>query len=300
MIRFFRALPLHFKSAFKSIGRRFGSAVSSMFAVTITLILMSLFVTVAFNVDSFTKSIENSIRIFARIDLVVPDEQHIQIEDQIKAIPGIAKVQYSSRDEQFDIFVNSDIGGEAYESLRGKHQLQAAYYIDVTDPSQMESVSAQIRQIEGIHDVDFGGDDATGLIDAFNSIRLGGSIFVGALCILAMFLISNTINMNINARKDEIGIMRQVGASNAFIKIPFLLEGIILGALGSILPIVLTIFGYQYLFGYMGGQLFSPMFKMIEIYPFVTYVSLGLLGVGMLVGFIGSLVSVNKSLRWKR
>ncbi|MPN58649.1 Cell division protein FtsX [bioreactor metagenome] len=94
--------------------------------------------------------------------------------------------------------------------------------------------------------------------------------------------------------------MRSVGAKNGFIRAPFVVEGIIIGALGSIIPIFATIFGYIYLYAQLGGKLISNIFVLISPHPFVLYISIMLLVVGMLVGLIGSFLSVTKYLRWKR
>ena len=118
--------------------------------------------------------------------------------------------------------------------------------------------------------------------------------------ILAIFLIANTIKLTIYARSNEIAIMRDVGATNGFIRAPFVVEGMIIGALGAIIPILFTVFGYIFLYDKLGGVLFSEMFKLTPPHPFVLQLSLILLGIGMVVGLIGSFMSVTKYLRWKR
>ena len=94
--------------------------------------------------------------------------------------------------------------------------------------------------------------------------------------------------------------MRNVGATNGFIKMPFMIEGMMIGVIGAILPILLTIFGYSYVYNALNGVLLIPMFRMQPVIPFAVYVSLALLATGMIVGMLGSFFAVNKYLRWKR
>ena len=135
------------------------------------------------------------------------------------------------------------------------------------------------------------------MVAAMINIRRFGGIFVLALGVLAVFLIQNTIKLTIYARQDEIDIMRNVGATNGFIRAPFVWEGIITGILGAILPILLTIYGYQFAYNLVHGVMFSSMFKMIAPVPYIYYISAVLLGIGILVGLIGSWLSVTRYLR---
>ncbi len=121
-----------------------------------------------------------------------------------------------------------------------------------------------------------------------------------ALLLLTIFLIQNTIKLTIFARNEEISIMRIVGAKNGYIRAPFLVEGIIIGILGSVIPILFTIFGYIYIYRISGGVVLSNIFTLIAPNPFVIYVSLGLVGLSIVVGFVGSFFSVTKYLRWTR
>ena len=118
-----------------------------------------------------------------------------------------------------------------------------------------------------------------------------------ALVIVTAFLITNTIKITIFSRKREIEIMRLVGSSNINIKVPFILEGLFLGLMGSIVPIILTVFGYNKLYEKFDGQLFSPFIKLIVPEPFVYNISLILVGIGILVGMFGSYTAVKKHLK---
>ena len=153
---------------------------------------------------------------------------------------------------------------------------------------------------EGIYEVNYGGQSTISIVSAMALIRKVGGVLVLGLSLLAIFLIQNTIKLTITARAREIAIMRNVGATNGFIRSPFLIEGIIIGILGALVPIGLTIWAYYALYQYTGGVLISNMFHLVQPYPFVIYVSAVLLVIGVLVGLIGSYISVTRYLRWKR
>ena len=118
-----------------------------------------------------------------------------------------------------------------------------------------------------------------------------------ALVLVTLFLITNTIKITIYSRKKEIEIMRLVGASNFSIKQPFVIEGFVLGLLGSLIPIGITLYGYSALYNRFNGQLFSPFIKLIPPVPFVYTASLVLLAIGILVGMFGSWRAVKKYLK---
>lgn len=291
----------HFKAAVTNIRRNFAMSISSSVAVFITLTLILLFVVLAANINTMSNKVESSVEIFAQIDQVVSEDQYSALQSQLEAIPNVKKVTFSSKEDQKKKFLASDLGGKEYKVMfKEGNPLSAAFYVEATSGRYVGSVAKKCTKIEGITSAEFGGESATQMLEAFNSIKIGGTIFVVALCFLAIFLISNTIKITIQARKEEIGIMRNVGASNTFIKIPFMFEGMLIGLMGAILPALIAIFGYGIAYDSMNGIMFSTLFPLIKPIPFVIILAVGLAVLGMLVGIIGSYLSVNKNLKWKR
>ena len=151
-----------------------------------------------------------------------------------------------------------------------------------------------------VDDAMYGGNSISQMVSMINTIRTGIVVFVVLLGMLAIFLISNTIKMGIYSRANEISIMRNVGATNLFIKMPFVFEGMLMGLFGSVIPCILTYFGYRQLYTSMGGRLFSNVFSFQPISPFVFQIMGILIIGGMLVGMIGSFISTTRYLHWKR
>lgn len=305
MIQFFKSLPYHIKAAFKSIFRHMALSISAASAVTVTLVLVATFMLVALNISNFTRNIEDSVKIHVKIEQTYEDDEIAALGNQIHQIDGVSNVQYSDKDSEMDAFLEyiQETGGTPsfYESYRGENNpLRDAFIIEVDEPENIEQIAEEIRALDGVETAEYGGASAKTMLDAFDSIRAGGAIFIIALSVLAMFLISNTIKMTIYARMEEISIMRNVGAANWFIKTPFMIEGMVIGLAGAILPILFTIFGYNALYNIIDGVLFTEMFALYPTIPFTLQVSGILALMGMLVGLFGSFFSVNKYLRWKR
>ncbi|MBR3839684.1 MAG: permease-like cell division protein FtsX [Erysipelotrichales bacterium] len=302
MIKFFRNIPRHFKEARNGIVRNFAMTLSSASAVTVTLVLIGAFLLVAVNLDSFMTSVEEGVQIHVRIEDTVSEDKISSLQASVEAISGVRSVVYSDKDSELDALIEVyGEEGELFETYRGDaNPLKRAFVVEVTDGLLIDEVTAKIEAVPGIFSALYGGSSIIEMMSAFENIKSGGIIFVLILSALAVFLISNTIKLTIFARQDEIRIMRLVGASNGYIRTPFLLEGIFIGLLGAILPIGLVYFGYTYLYTVTGGYFFTPLFTLITPQPFLMYISGALAGIAIIVGLIGSYISVSRYLWWKR
>lgn len=299
MIRFLRALPIHFKSAVQGLIRHSATAFSAISAVTVTLILMSLFMLLTGNIDSFTRNIESDFKIHTSIDSLQTQEQIDALQAQIEKMDGVKSVVFSSKENEIEELMK--VNKKMFEMYQGDgNPMPNAFIIEVYESKQIDSVSNLLDEMEGVDKSEYGGDSVSVMIRLFESIRNGGLIFVSALGLLAIFLISNTIRMTIYARKVEIGIMRNVGAGNWYIRIPFIFEGMFIGLIGAIIPVLFTYFGYEYLYNALDGQFLTSMFIMREVNPFAITICLVLTISGIVVGMIGSFLAVSKYLRWKR
>jgi cell division transport system permease protein len=292
------------KEGFSGVGRHLAMAISSAIAVTITLIIISLFIIFSYNVQNFTKNIESSMEISVMVDYNYEDSaKEDAIQKSIEAIDGVKKVTYSNKDQEFQYYIDSfddEKTKEAFEPFKDDNPMHDAFYVEAASGDQITEIASEIQKIEGVAEVNYGGQSTVSMVDTMAMVRKIGGFLVIGLTLLAIFLIQNTIKLTISARKDEITIMRNVGATNSFIRSPFVIEGIIIGVLGSIIPIALTVWGYTTLYQQSGGVLVSNMFKLVKPNPYIFYLAGILLGIGVVVGFVGSLLSVNRYLRWKR
>ena len=267
-------------------------SLSAASAVTITLVLLAVFLVLAGNISLFTSSIEEDLSIHAVLSTDIKEEADIQsIEKEIQSIDGVKQVRYSTPEEELELYIEEQ--GEEFAMFRGEENpLTGAFFITVKKADQIASITKQVQQVAGIRQAVYGGTSVSDMINMLNTVRFGGMIFIVLLALLALFLISNSIKMTIYARNREISIMRNVGATNGYIKVPFMLEGMIIG--------FIAYFGYRYLFDVMGGQIFSNMFSLQPVMPFTLEICAILIVAGMLVGLFGSFFSTTKYLHWKR
>ena len=295
--RFFR----HIKEGFIGVRRHFAMAISSASAVTITLTMIGVFAVLVSNVAFLTQEIEQSISLVALIDYDVTDQTQLNsMKKQIENMDGVLSVEYRTKEQEFDYY-NEQYPDmvEFSELYREDNPFHDVYIVSLTEGSNMSTIKTNIGKINGISSVEDGGTNTYRLINILQETRLAGAIFVLALVLLAIYLIYNTIKVTIATRKDEIIIMRNVGAKNGYIRAPFLVEGIIIGVIGSIIPIGLIIYGYYRLYNLSGGVL-AGVLSLIPVFPYILYLSLALLLIGIVVGFIGSYISVCKYLRLTR
>ena len=292
--RFFR----HIKEGFIGVGRHFGMSLSSSASVTIALFLVGFFLVVTYNLNIIAQDIEQSISLSALVDYDVTSKTALDtLEKNLLSVEGVKSVEYRSKEDEFNFYVElyPDVR-EFNEKFRDQNPFHDAFLISVEDGSMLESVKAKVQTINGIDSVHDGGSNTYLLIDILQKVRLFGGALIIALTVLAVYLIYNTISITIRARDIEIEIMKNVGAKNGFIRAPFLVEGIIIGILGSIIPIAASIALYLYTYRVSDGVLLG-VFTLVTPYPFLLYLSLVLLGIGVVVGFIGSYLSVSKLLR---
>ena len=297
----FRKIGRSFKEAFWGITHHVAMVISTANAVTITLVLVSVLSLLIANISQITYDVEDDIQLYVKIENEVLDEDIQSIQNKISRIAGVEEIEYSDADNELDRFIAAyGEAGKIYEIYRQDNPLSRVFIIKVANGYSLAELSTQISTVEGIQSVDFGGATVEDFVKLLNGIREVGTIFVIALALLAIFLIYNTIKITINSRKEEIGIMRLVGATNSYIRSPLVLEGMFIGVLGSIIPILLTIFGYNYIYTSLNGQLVSWILKLIDVFPFTLWVSLLVLVAGVTVGVIGSYISATIYLRYKR
>lgn len=294
-----RIIIRNIRDAFKGVFRNFSLSFASISCITITLIVVTVSVILSQNVNNFTRLVEEDVTIVAFIDNELSDEEIDDIKDQISVIDNVDTFEYRTKASITEEIRESS---ETFDSIMKnwsdeENPIQNTFQVKVIDLTKIKDVADQIKEINGITNVQYGEDMVKQLISVFDVVQKICIGAVVALILVTAFLISNTIKITISSRQREIGIMRLIGASNLNIRIPFIIEGLILGILGSIIPIVITIYGYTAIYNNFDGYLFSPFIKLIEPVPFVYTTSLLLLGIGILVGMFGSWRAVRKYLK---
>lgn len=295
-----RACRIFFRSirdAFKSVVRNFSLSFASIMCTTITLILVAVAMVAAANVNNATKLIEDELTVVVYLNGDVTSEQTENIKTELNSYKNVLETTYKSKDEWKLEMSEYDDSFKTVLDYLDENPLNDSFVVKVKDVKKLSETSEFIKGIEGVDTVKYGEGMVENVISVFDVIQKVVLVVVIALVLVTGFLISNTIKLTIFSRRGEIEIMRLVGASNITIKLPFLFEGFIIGVVGSIIPICITIYGYVILYSRMHGKLFSNMIMLIKPYPFVFNISLILLGIGALVGMYGSIKAVRKYLK---
>ncbi len=294
-----RILSRNIRDSFKSVFRNFSLSLASITCITITLVVVAFSIILSYNVNNFTTEIERDVTIVTFLNVDIDDEGRQTVLKEINKLDNIAKVEYESKMTiANEMMESSDVYKNIMSSWTEETSpLQDTYLVKVKDIERISETADQISKIEGVSTLKYGEGMVDKLVSVFDMIRKVSLVAVVALIIVTAFLIANTIKITIFSRRREIDIMRLVGASNINIKIPFVLEGLILGLLGSIIPIIITTYGYVAIYDKMDGQVFSSVIKLVEPTPFVYEISILLVIIGMIVGMFGSWRAVKKYLK---
>ena len=299
-----RAIRIFFRSiseSFKSVFRNFSLSLASISCITITLILVGFSMILSFNVNNFTSEIEKDLNIVIFLDRDVDDKDIEQVKNEILRIENVNEKELVFNSKN-DVKESMQEESEIFESVLSNYTeetnpLQDTYLVKVDNIELIGETADRIKKIDHVDIVKYGEGAVEELVKIFDIVKNVTYVVVIALVVVTAFLITNTIKITIQSRKREIEIRRLVGASNAFIRQPFFFEGIILGVLGSIIPVLVCCVGYKYLFDKLGGQLFTAIIKLVSPNSIIYLIMVVLVAVGALVGAFGSYLSVRKYLK---
>ncbi len=298
-MKLFRMLGRSIRDALKSVIRNFSLSLASISCITITLIIVAVAIIASMNVQNFTKEIEKDMTIVVFLDNDTTEEETEEIAEKIKKLDNVSKYTFQTKKEvKEQMQQESEVFNAVLENWKDEDSpLKDTFQVKVKDIEKIKSTATKIEKMKNVAVVRYGEGMVDQMVTAFTSIQKVTYGIVLALVLVTIFLIINTIKLTISARKREISIMRLVGASNFTIKTPFIIEGMILGMFGSIVPILITMFGYTAFYKHFNGHLFSELIKLILPEPFIYQTSLVVLGIGILVGMIGSASAVRKYLK---
>lgn len=288
-------LKRHLRESFKSIGRNRWMTFASISAVTVTLLIVGVFITMMMNLNKIATNLEEDVEIKVLVDLAADEAAIDELEKKLKDNPKLTEVAFSSNEEELEIMIKGY--GEEFALYKQGNPLRHVFYVKATDPQETIAVAKEIEEYDYTFEVKYGEGKVEKLFNVLNTGRNVGLVLMIALLFTAMFLISNTIRITIVARKREIEIMKLVGATNSFVRIPFILEGIWLGMLGAVLPMILLTITYFNLYDYIQPKLEGELFQPLAKTPFIFQLNGILLLIGILIGVWGSFMSVRKFLK---
>ena len=300
-MKIFRMLGRSIRDAFKSVIRNFSLSLASISCITITLIIVAIAIMASYNVQNFTKEIEKDLTIVIFLDNDATEEDISNVEKELRSIPNVNKKSLTFQSKQ-EVKENMQEESEVFNTVldewdEEESPLKDAFQVKVKNVEKISDTANRIENIDKVNTVRYGEGMVDQMVKAFSSIEKVTYGVVIALVVVTVFLIINTIKLTISARRREIGIMRLVGASNFTIKTPFIIEGMILGLLGSIVPVIFTTYGYLAFYKHFDGYLFTQLIQLIKPEAYI-YSTAGIVVIiGILVGMVGSASAVRKYLK---
>lgn len=300
MMKIFRMFGRSVRDALKSVKRNFSLSLASITCIAITLLIVSISLMASFNVKNFSRLIKDEVTMVVFMNLGTTQDDLAVFEEKLRDMENVETFQFKSSSKQKEELLEEDEFWESVFETLGEEESEIfhhSYLVKVKDIEKIGNTANEIKKITNVQLVNYGEGMVEQLISAFNLIEKIAFLIVAVLILVTIFLIVNTIKLTIFSRKREISIMRVVGASNWTIKNPFIIEGMILGAIGSILPILVTVYGYTALYNHFEGKLFSNLIQLISPVPFVFFISIAIFFLGIVVGMIGSNSAVRRYLK---
>lgn len=283
------------KSGFTGI---FSHGLMSFATVTITmacLIIMGSFGLLVVNINEMIADLESENEVVAFIDENLTEEEARAIEPLIEAVPNVADAQFMSRAEAMENF-QEDYDPELFDSL-DESAFRHRYIIQLTDISLMSQTEADLENVDGVAKVNAHLDYAQGFITARNIVSIVSLALIIILIVVSFFIMTNTIKLATFTRREEIAIMRMVGASNGFIRCPFIVEGLVLGILGGLLAFIIEWGLYSLLLNRVMGGVTSTLITLVPFSAVMWPLLIAFLGVGILVGVFGGSSAIRNYLK---
>ena len=284
------------KETYKSIRRNGFMSFASISTVAVSLLVLGMFLMIFLNTNNLAQYLENQVQISVYMQDSATDKELACVKDKLTKMPGVVKVTQVNKQQALERF-KKRLGDQEQllNSLGKENPFPNSFEVQVDNPDRIKVLTPQIGQLPKVETAKFGQEVVEHLFQLTKILRLGGIVLVVFLAMATLFIISNTIRLTVFARRKEVIIMKYVGATDWFIRWPFLLEGMTLGFFGAVVAFVLINSIYASLLDRIHATLaFLPL---LPTSPLLLYVDLFLLAAGTGIGALGSYISLRKFLR---
>lgn len=279
----------------RSLRRNNWMSFASIGTVAVSLFVLGVFLILVLNMNRMASTLESQVQISVYLQDDMKKQARIDLQSDIEKMQGIDTVKYVDKDEAKER-LSERLGDQKYllDALGDKNPLPDAFEVTVKTPEMVETAAKAIERMDGVESAKYGQDVVEHLFDITRLMRIFGLVLMLLLAGATIFIISNTIRLTVFARRKEIAIMKYVGATDWFIRWPFLMEGIVLGCIGGILSAI----ALRSFYAAMAAKIYSTLafFPLMPQYPFMNYVTVGIVLSGMVIGAIGSAFSLKRFL----
>ena len=284
------------KEVYTSFKRNIWMTLASIFTVVLSLFILGFFSIVILNLNKMADTLESQVQISVYLKDDLSQEEIDETKETLSKIEGLQDIKFTTREEAMENF-KERLGDQQFllDALDDTNPLPDSFSLTVTPPQQVKTIADTVVALDSVESASYSQDIINHLFNLTHLIRLIGVALIILLTGAAIFIISNTIRLTVFARRKEIAIMKYVGATDWFIRWPFLLEGICLGFIGGGLA---TIFLYI-VYNQVTQEIYEAMafFPLIPQHPFINYISLAILVAGIIIGALGSTISLKRFLK---
>ena len=291
-----RTIEYYIREVFISLRRNNWMSVASIGTVAVSLFIFGMFLMMVMNMNKLAENMESQVQINVYLLDKVDREQARDIEKDLKEIEGVESVGFVTKDEAMERFKDR-LGDQKtlLDALDETNPLPDSFEVTVTNPDLVKTAAEKMEKLDGVECAKYGQDVMEHLFEITRLLRIFGFTLMLVLAFATLFIISNTIRLTVFARRKEIAIMKYVGATDWFIRWPFVMEGMVLGLFGSIIAAMVLRTAYTA----MAEKVYDTLdfFPLIPEKPFLTYITIVVVISGMVVGAIGSAVSIKKFLK---
>lgn len=284
------------KEVYTSFKRNIWMTLASIFTVVLSLFILGFFSIVILNLNKMADTLESQVQISVYLKDDLSQEEIDETKETLSKIEGLQDIKFTTREEAMENF-KERLGDQQFllDALDDTNPLPDSFSLTVTSPQQVKTIADTAAALDSVESASYSQDIINHLFNLTHLIRLIGVALIILLTGAAIFIISNTIRLTVFARRKEIAIMKYVGATDWFIRWPFLLEGICLGFIGGGLA---TIFLYI-VYNQVTQEVYEAMafFPLIPQHPFINYISLAILVAGIIIGALGSTISLKRFLK---
>ena len=273
------------------------STISSLMIMCATMFIFGLFFVIGENINAFVENIAEAQGIRVFIKNTATDEEIAEVEKQILDIDGVKSAVYVSKEEALES-MQDWLGEELLEGYKERNIFSASYDVTLTELELNEDVQESLWQLELVDDIRSSNESIALVIKIAQGVRIVTGAILILLIIISIAIISNTIKLTVHARRKEISIMKYVGATNSFIRWPFIVEGIIIGILAGLLSVAIIGIAYTYLAKWLATASLMIMlnWELIQFKEMFNLILIVYLSLGMGIGIIGSSISMRKYL----
>ncbi len=294
-----RSFKYYFKEAILSLIRNRLMSLASFITVSACVFILTVSYCLASNIDYFLSQIERTIGVTVIIDKTMPTDKVNVLYNLITNMEHVKSVKYVSADEALKQF-GQELGDSAsiLKGFENDNPLPRSFIIDIDNSAYQGVIINEIEKHEGVESVRHAKKEAELLSTINNSIRIISLVNFLVLGLISVIIITNTIKLTVNSRRAEISIMKYVGATNWFIRWPFVIEGILIGAFGAVIPVIFCWLGYSSFIVFLNDRIpFVQIANFRSDYEIFTFLAPLTLLLGVLIGVIGSAVSIRKHLK---